>query len=80
MDVRVLGVYGGTNMNTQKKAIDKGADVVVATPGRLYDLILSRAIRLKEIKRLVIDEVDVMLDLGFRFQLTRLLQYCNPLQ
>ncbi len=74
MDVRVLGVYGGTNMNTQKKAIDKGADVVVATPGRLYDLILSRAIRLKEIKRLVIDEVDVMLDLGFRFQLTNIFE------
>lgn len=70
--VRVLGVYGGTNINKQKDAAAQGADIVVATPGRLYDLVLSRAIQLKSIKKLVIDEVDVMLDLGFRFQLTNL--------
>lgn len=70
--VRVLGVYGGANINKQKDAAAQGADIVVATPGRLYDLVLSRAIQLKSIKKLVIDEVDVMLDLGFRFQLTNL--------
>ncbi|MGY0408739.1 MAG: DEAD/DEAH box helicase, partial [Polaribacter sp.] len=69
INVRVLGVYGGTNINTQKQAILQGQDIIVATPGRLYDLGLSNALKLKNIQKLVIDEVDVMLDLGFRFQL-----------
>ncbi|MFS4491862.1 DEAD/DEAH box helicase [Maribacter sp. 2308TA10-17] len=68
-----LGVYGGTNMNRQKEALAEGADIVVATPGRLYDLMLSGALRTKSIKKVVIDEVDVMLDLGFRFQLTNIM-------
>jgi len=74
MSVRVLGVYGGVNMNRQKEAIVLGADIIVATPGRLYDLVLSRALQLKSINKLVIDEVDVMLDLGFRFQLTNIFE------
>ena len=69
MNVRVLGVYGGTNINTQKQAIADGLDILVATPGRFYDLALSRVLQLKSIQKLVIDEVDVMLDLGFRHQL-----------
>jgi len=66
---RVLGVYGGTNINTQKQAVAQGLDIIVATPGRLYDLAVSRVLQLKSIQKLVIDEVDVMLDLGFRHQL-----------
>ncbi|WP_353777507.1 DEAD/DEAH box helicase [Winogradskyella sp. 3972H.M.0a.05] len=66
---RVLGVYGGTNINTQKQAVAQGIDILVATPGRLYDLAMSRVLQLKSIQKLVIDEVDVMLDLGFRHQL-----------
>jgi len=66
---RVLGVYGGTNINTQKQAVAQGTDIIVATPGRLYDLALSNVLKLKSIQKLVIDEVDIMLDLGFRFQL-----------
>ena len=69
INVRVLGVYGGVNINTQKQQCVQGTDILVATPGRLYDLALSKAVKLKEVKKLVIDEVDVMLDLGFRFQL-----------
>ncbi|MCS5663914.1 MAG: DEAD/DEAH box helicase [Flavobacteriales bacterium] len=72
MNVRVLGVYGGTNINTQKKACSLGVDIVVATPGRLYDLAACRALQLKTVKQLVIDEVDVMLDLGFRVQLANI--------
>uniref|UniRef100_UPI0030DACAFB DEAD/DEAH box helicase n=1 Tax=uncultured Planktosalinus sp. TaxID=1810935 RepID=UPI0030DACAFB len=68
-NIRILGVYGGTNINTQKKAIAQGLDVLVATPGRLYDLAVSHVLQLKSIQKLVIDEVDVMLDLGFRHQL-----------
>ena len=71
---RIIGVYGGTNMNTQKKWLQDGADVVVATPGRLYDLALCRALQLKGVKKIVIDEVDIMLDLGFRFQLTNIFE------
>jgi len=69
---RVLGVYGGTNINTQALAAAEGCDIIVATPGRLYDLVLNGALRIKEVKKLVIDEVDVMLDLGFRYQLSNI--------
>lgn len=72
--IRVMGVYGGVNMNTQKIEVEKGMDVLVATPGRLYDLALCKALSLKNVKKLVIDEVDVMLDLGFRFQLTNIFE------
>ena len=56
-------------MNPQREAVAQGCDIVVGTPGRLYDLTLTRALQLKAVKKLVIDEVDVMLDLGFRHQL-----------
>jgi len=70
---KVLGIYGGTNINTQKKALTEGADIVVATPGRIYDLALARAISFKRIQKLIIDEVDVMLDLGFKFQIENII-------
>lgn len=69
MTLRVLGVYGGVNLNRHKQAVALGCDIIVATPGRLYDLALSNVLKLKAVQKLVIDEVDVMLDLGFRFQL-----------
>lgn len=72
--IRVVGVFGGMNINRQKEAVAEGLDILVATPGRLYDLVISRAIQFKSIKKVVIDEVDVMLDLGFRFQLTNILE------
>ena len=65
----VVGVYGGTNIKTQVHSIENGADVVIGTPGRLLDLILKNTIQPKFIKKLVIDEVDEMLNLGFRTQL-----------
>ncbi|MFP2994746.1 DEAD/DEAH box helicase [Spongiivirga sp. MCCC 1A20706] len=74
MNTRVVGVYGGVNINQHKQLVAQGSDIVVATPGRLYDLVLSRALQLKAIKKLVIDEVDVMLDLGFRFQLINIFE------
>lgn len=74
INVRVLGVYGGVNIHTQKQKVVQGCDILVATPGRLYDLALSGALQLKGVNKLVIDEVDVMLDLGFRFQLTNIFE------
>jgi ATP-dependent RNA helicase RhlE len=71
--VVLMGAYGGVNMNPQLAAAEEGADIVVATPGRLLDLALNGALKLKGIKKLVIDEVDEMLNLGFRAQLRRVL-------
>lgn len=72
MSVRTLGVYGGANINTQKEQVYEGVDVLVATPGRLIDLVVSGVLRLKSVQKLVIDEVDEMLNLGFRHQLVRI--------
>ncbi len=68
-----VGVYGGTNINTQIAEVMQGADAIVATPGRLIDLSLKGVLKLKAIKKLVIDEVDEMMDLGFRAQLKLIL-------
>lgn len=73
MQVKTVGVYGGVNMKPQIEAIHEGADIVVATPGRLLDMILQGSIQMKFLKRLIIDEVDEMLNLGFRPQLERVL-------
>ncbi len=75
INLRPLGVYGGVNINAQSQLVAQGCDILVATPGRLYDLAVTRAVSLKSIQRLVIDEVDVMLDLGFRFQLTNIFDH-----
>jgi len=56
MSAEVVGVYGGVNINTQKIEVEKGVDVLVATPGRLYDLVMNGAIKTKKIKKLVIQE------------------------
>lgn len=74
LNLRIKGVYGGTNMNTQRKMILEGVDMLVATPGRLYDLALTGDLKLHTIKHLVIDEVDEMMDLGFRTQLNNILE------
>jgi ATP-dependent RNA helicase RhlE len=73
MSLVVTGVYGGVNINTQKAEVEKGVDILVATPGRLYDLAMAGAFKVKTIKKLVIDEVDEMLNLGFRTQLKNIL-------
>lgn len=73
MNVEVAGFYGGTNMNPQMAIAEGKLDVVVATPGRLVDIVMSGALKLKNIKKLVIDEVDEMLNLGFRTQLKNIL-------
>ncbi|MNS07581.1 ATP-dependent RNA helicase RhlE [compost metagenome] len=69
----VTGVYGGVNMKPQVTAVENGVDILVATPGRLYDLILNGALKTKSIKKFVIDEVDEMLNLGFRSQLKNIM-------
>jgi ATP-dependent RNA helicase RhlE len=73
MSVKTLGIFGGVNINTQKKAVYEGVDILVGTPGRTMDLALDAVIRFDETQKLVIDEFDEMLNLGFRTQLTALL-------
>ncbi len=73
MTIRVGGVYGGGNINTQKRLVHAGLDIVVATPGRLMDLYLTRILQFNLIQKFVIDEVDEMLNLGFRTQLVNIL-------
>jgi ATP-dependent RNA helicase RhlE len=70
MSVRTLGIYGGVNINSQKKAVFQGIDILVGTPGRVMDLALDGYLQFDETQKLVIDEFDEMLNLGFRPQLT----------
>lgn len=75
LSVRVVGVYGGSgNINGQKQAIAEGLDILVGTPRRLYDLAISNVLRLKSIKKLVIDEVDIMLDFGYKTQMNHIFE------
>ena len=73
MNVLTVGVYGGVNLKPQAAEVQQGADVLVATPGRLVDLLMSGAVKSRAIRQLVIDEVDEMLNLGFRTQLKTIL-------
>ncbi|WP_241003192.1 DEAD/DEAH box helicase [Streptomyces sp. CB01881] len=64
-DVRVLAVYGGRAYEPQVEALKKGVDIVVGTPGRLLDLAGQKKLNLAQVRALVLDEADEMLDLGF---------------
>jgi ATP-dependent RNA helicase DeaD len=65
-DLKILPVYGGSSMEVQIKALKRGVQIVVATPGRLCDLIRRKAIKLNEVKTLILDEADEMLNMGFQ--------------
>lgn len=64
--IRVVAVYGGTDIRRQMSDIKRGATIVVATPGRLVDLINRRAINLQTVETVVLDEADEMLNMGFK--------------
>lgn len=71
--VRVLAVYGGTNIEPQIRALRHGVDVVVATPGRLIDLMKRGAADLSTVRNVVLDEADEMLSMGFQEDLDAIL-------
>ena len=71
--LRVATVFGGVSINPQMLALRGGADIVVATPGRLLDLVDHNALQLDSVAHLVLDEVDRLLDLGFMEELNRVL-------
>lgn len=78
MSIRTIGIYGGVNINTQKTAVYEGIDILVGTPGRTMDLALDNVLRFDDTSKLVIDEFDEMLNLGFRPQLTSILAMMKP--
>ena len=73
--VRSLSIYGGVNKNTQEGALRKGAEIVVACPGRLLDHLSGGSINLSGVEMLVLDEADRMCDMGFLPDIRRILKY-----
>ncbi len=72
-NVRVVAVYGGASIFGQMDELRKGAHIVVATPGRLMDLMERKAVNIKNIKYVVLDEADEMLNMGFRDDIENIL-------
>ncbi len=73
--IEVAGIYGGVEQDPQIKKLQEGVDVIVATPGRLFDLVSQRHIKLRSVDILVLDEADHMLDLGFYKDIKELITY-----
>jgi ATP-dependent RNA helicase RhlE len=77
-NIRSAAVFGGIGWTKHAELVEPGVDIVVATPGRLWDLYRIGALKLKKIKTLVIDEADRMLDMGFMPQLNQLFEVIPP--
>lgn len=75
--VRIEAIYGGASMHKQVQGLRKGAHIVVGTPGRLNDHLRSKTLSLNTIKTLVLDEADIMLDLGFKREIDEIMRYCS---
>jgi ATP-dependent RNA helicase DeaD len=73
LGVQVLPLYGGASMGSQIRALRRGVDVVVATPGRALDHIRRETLRLQSLNVVVLDEADEMLDMGFAEDLEAIL-------
>ena len=73
-DLRTVTVYGGASMGVQAKALQKGVDIIVATPGRLLDCIERKLADLSGIEILVLDEADRLLDMGFMPQIRKIVK------
>lgn len=72
LKISKLAVFGGVNINPQKSQLDRGVDVLVATPGRLLDLHGQKAVNFDDVEILVLDEADRMLDMGFIHDIKRI--------
>ena len=80
LGLRTLVIYGGVSQHPQTKELGKGIDILVATPGRLLDLIDQRFIRLNNIKYFVLDEADHMLDMGMIREVKRIIEFIPPVR
>ena len=76
--LRVVTVYGGQSINRQLEALQRGAHIVVGTPGRLLDHLGRRTLRLDRVRTAVLDEADEMLDIGFADDIERILHVTPP--
>ena len=74
-ELRTIAVYGGTNIDKQIETISSGIDIVIATPGRLIDLIEREAVDVALVERVVVDEADRMADMGFLPQVEWILRH-----
>lgn len=72
--LRVLPVYGGAPIHVQMRTLSRGVHILVATPGRLNDLMRRGSVRLEKVQRVVLDEADEMLNMGFKEDLERILK------
>ena len=72
--VRPMVVYGGADISTQLREIEQGCELIVATPGRLIDLMEREKVRLSKVRFLTLDEADRMLDMGFEPQIRRIVE------
>jgi ATP-dependent RNA helicase RhlE len=77
--IKTLAIYGGVSVNAQMMALS-GTEVLVATPGRLLDLLSSKAVHLSEVETLVLDEADKMLNLGFEEEMNKILRLLPPVR
>lgn len=75
--VRTVCLYGGQKIDNQIRALKKKPQIVVATPGRLFDHLKRKTISLNEVKTLVLDEADRMLDMGFIKEVTKIIEMCK---
>jgi ATP-dependent RNA helicase RhlE len=74
LDIKSTVVFGGVNINPQISTLRNGVDILIATPGRLLDLYSQRAVSLANVKFLVLDEADRMLDMGFSRDINKILK------
>lgn len=74
LDIRYAALYGGVGPTTQIEAVQKGVDIIVATPGRFMDIYLKGELVTKKINTLVLDEADKMMDMGFMPQIRKILE------
>ena len=75
-DLRTTVIYGGVKYGKQNDELERGTDIIVATPGRLLDHVSQKNLTLKNIEYLVLDEADRMLDMGFMPDVKRIIQHC----
>ena len=80
LNLRSTCIYGGVSDKSQKMAMDTGVDIVVATPGRLLDLIHQGALSLKSLGIFVLDEADHMLDMGFIHDIRKIIALLPPVR
>lgn len=80
LDIKTLVIYGGVSQNPQTKDLTRGIDILVATPGRLLDLINQRFVSLKNVKYFVLDEADLMLDMGMLKDVRKIITYLPKLR